>query len=88
MGCHFLPLGDLSYPWGSSQPRDQACVSCIGRQILNHGATWVGINISYLLIFIENVLCAWHCPQHSSFVTSLQSHNNTMRVVVFGPFCS
>ena len=25
---------------GSSRPRDQTCVSCIGRQILYHCATW------------------------------------------------
>ena len=33
----------ISYSRGSSQPRDQTCncgVSCIGRQILYHWATW------------------------------------------------
>ena len=25
----------ISLSWGSSQPRDQTCVSCIGRQILS-----------------------------------------------------
>ena len=33
----------ISYPRGSSQPRDQtyiSCVSCIGRQVLYHWATW------------------------------------------------
>ena len=29
----------ISYSRGSSQPRDQTCVSCIGRQILYHWAT-------------------------------------------------
>ena len=24
----------ISYAWGSSQSRDQTCISCIGRQIL------------------------------------------------------
>ena len=24
----------ISYAWGSSQPRDQTCISCICRQIL------------------------------------------------------
>ena len=32
-GCHFLLQG-------SSQPRDQTHISCIGRQILYHWATW------------------------------------------------
>ena len=26
---------------GSSRPRDGTCVSCIGREILYHSATWV-----------------------------------------------
>ena len=30
----------ISYFRGSSPPRDQTCVSCIGRQILYHCATW------------------------------------------------
>ena len=30
----------ISYSRGYSRPRDWTCVSCIGRQILYHGATW------------------------------------------------
>ena len=30
----------ISYSRGSSRPRDWACVSCIGRQILYQGTTW------------------------------------------------
>ena len=30
----------ISYSRESSQPRDQTHVSCIGRQVLNHQATW------------------------------------------------
>ena len=29
----------ISFSRGYSRPRDQTCVSCIGRQILYHGAT-------------------------------------------------
>ena len=29
-----------SFSRGSSQPRDWTCISCIGRWILNHWATW------------------------------------------------
>ena len=32
---------------GSSQPRDQTCVSCIGRQILFHCTTWEALSYSY-----------------------------------------
>ena len=31
----------ISSSRGSSQPRDWTCISCIGRQILYHWATWV-----------------------------------------------
>ena len=30
----------FSCSWGSSRPRNQTCVSCIGRWILHHCATW------------------------------------------------
>ena len=30
----------ISYCRGSSQPRNRTCLSCIGRQILYHWATW------------------------------------------------
>ena len=39
----------ISFSKGSSWPRDQTCVSCIGRQILYHWATWEAMvkNMSY-----------------------------------------
>ena len=40
----------ISYSRGSSQPRDQACVSCIGQQILCHWATWEARIVQYLQI--------------------------------------
>ena len=30
----------ISSSRGSSRPRDQTCVSCIGREVLDHWATW------------------------------------------------
>ena len=30
----------ISFSRGSSQPSDQTCISCIGRQVLYHPATW------------------------------------------------
>ena len=30
----------ISFSRGSSRPRDRTCISCIGRQILYHWATW------------------------------------------------
>ena len=35
-----LEYGAISFSRGSSWPRDQTCVSCIGRQVLYHWATW------------------------------------------------
>ena len=45
----------------SSLTRDQTCVPCIGRQILNH---WTSRDVPQLLLLIkqrpEGRLCAWH----------------------------
>ena len=44
----------ISYPKGSSQPRDQtsiACISCIGRRILYHCATWKASIITSASVF-------------------------------------
>ena len=37
---------------GSSQPRDQTLVSCIGRQIIYHWATWEAQDISRMLKYL------------------------------------
>ena len=34
----------------ASQPRDQTCISCIGKQILYHWSIWEAQNINYPLI--------------------------------------
>ena len=34
----------ISFSKGSSRPRDQTHISCIGRQSFCHGATWVVLN--------------------------------------------
>ena len=57
----------ISYSRGSSQPRDQSCVSyisCIGRWNVYHWATWVvlsGIILTsvYKLLCYSLVLCFW-----------------------------
>ena len=41
----------ISYSRGSSQPRDQTRISCIGRQIFYHCATW---NTHIILYIIYN----------------------------------
>ena len=38
--ARILKWAAISFSRGSSQPRDRTCVSCIGRQILSHWATW------------------------------------------------
>ena len=46
----------ISFPRGSSQPRDQTCVPCvfcIGRQILYHHATWEAPNPHYHLLMVR-----------------------------------
>ena len=52
---------------GSSWPRYQTCVSCIGRQILYHGATREAHNIVYLSIYLGRLwfpslaFCSFYC---------------------------
>ena len=46
----------ISYSRGSSWPRDRICISCIGRLILYHSATWEALikyirNIKYLELY-------------------------------------
>ena len=38
--ARILKCAAISFSRGSSQPRDRTCVSCIGRQILSHWASW------------------------------------------------
>ena len=43
----------ISYSWGSSQPRDQTCISCTDREILHHWAIWEatwGLDISKIFV--------------------------------------
>ena len=44
----------ISSPRASSRPRDQthvSCVSCIGRQVLYHCATWEDIDFLSVIVF-------------------------------------
>ena len=52
----------------SSQPRDQTHVSCIGRQILYHGATWETPVAIYLFINKH-----YHIQSKSTCI-NIQSH--------------
>ena len=47
-------------PMGSSQPRDQTCISfifCIGRWILYHYATWESLFIIYAIKLLVVLIC-------------------------------
>ena len=43
----------ISYPRGSSRPRDQTHISCIGRQILYRWATREALHIACVYLFHE-----------------------------------
>ena len=53
----------ISFSRGSSQPRDPtciSCVSCIGRQVLHHSATWEAHTIivsPYIVSFSQVLVC-------------------------------
>ena len=58
----------ISFSMGSSQPRDQmciSCVSCIGRQVLYHRATWEAQMLQTLCIWVDidpvPLLCTVTC---------------------------
>ena len=40
----------ISFSWGSSQPRDQTCISCIGRWIFYHLAIWEALVLSHSVV--------------------------------------
>ena len=65
----------ISFSRGSSWPRDQTCISCTGRRILNHRATWEAIGgLGSVLNKIDQIKqetlpdCKMHCVagQHIS----------------------
>ena len=43
-----------SFTRGSSQPRDWTCVSCIGRQILYHWATWEALILTLVYFILKS----------------------------------
>ena len=46
----------ISFSSGSSQPRDQTCIACIGRQMFYHWATWEAHYISaYVSTFFQTM---------------------------------
>ena len=48
----------ISFSRGSSRPRDWTCISCIGKQILYHWATWEAHRSAKLLLsYIKYHLC-------------------------------
>ena len=90
----------ISYPKGSSRPRDQtsiACISCIGRWILHHCATWKAsiktstlvFNISFIkvhaIVFnVRTIFSFWPviiCP----FISSISYSVVWFTVVFFLP---
>ena len=52
-----LEWAAISFSRLSSQPRDTASVSRIGRRILYHCATWETLSRRYCKVFIRRILC-------------------------------
>ena len=64
---------------GSFQPRDQTCVSCIGRQVLYHWAPGKPINNYYLLIILlrfllQLIIIALQCYVIEKWITYMYTH--------------
>ena len=60
----------ISYSRGSSWPMDQPWVSCIGRRIPYHFATWEGV-CSLMLNKWQLLLCQKITQTFNSFITSI-----------------
>ena len=55
----------ISFSRGSSQPRNQARISCIGRQILYHWATLEALLIHTECFNLDYILMVTNCPKTS-----------------------
>ena len=65
----------ISFSRGSSRPRDQAHISCIGRQILCHWATLEALLIHTECFNSDYILMLTNCPKTSVlFSCILSSH--------------
>ena len=74
----------ISHSKGSSQPRDQTGVSCIGRRILYPWATW---EATVLPSHPQNVWLGVSPPPRLFFflVASLRTASNTVNAEIFRP---
>ena len=55
--ARILEWGAISFFRGSSRPRDQTQVSCVGRQIVYHRATWEVVGV--WLVFVTLLFDWW-----------------------------
>ena len=69
--------GAISFS-GSSQPRDQTCISCIGRQILYHGASYLGSPNMNIYMHISFWILSYFYRKDSMFI-----HNETRFAAYF-----
>ena len=63
--------GTISFS-GSSRPRDQTCISCTGRQILYHGASYLGSPNMNIYMHISFWILSYFYRKDSMFI-----HNET-----------
>ena len=83
----------ISFFRGSSQPRSQTCVSCIsciGRRILYHWATWESTlyipDKTYYLLFHWHLCMIIPFPLKPSSLLALRSYN-TWYLLLFCTYC-
>ena len=67
----------ISFSKGSSRPRRGTCVSCIGRQILRHWATWKALNFTKSCQIVLQSGCANFCCHQCNAVPVLHSYHQT-----------
>ena len=68
-----------------SSSRDQSCISCIGRQVLYHHATWVAPLYGYSTIYFDSLVhlkCCWSVAimNHAANILLLVPHQASATV--------
>ena len=89
-----LEWGAVPFSRGSSQPRDQTHISCIGRWVLYHWATWeaqwmldiIMYHIHWFLslwwlLCMEMTACVWRSEVPKGWVTCPRLHSCCIRLL-------
>ena len=67
----------ISFSRGSSRSRDRTCISCIGRQVFYHWATWEALAPWCVMLYIKALFNLCH------FSNRMSSYCSLMKLILF-----